>query len=109
MCFLMEATMTISRYRYGPKSTLRFFLALALFAALSSGVCQAQQAPGNIVRSPNSTEAWLTQEVAHQLLDVPWYSVCDDLEYQVSGTEVTLLGETSNPTLKTDAEKAVKL
>jgi hyperosmotically inducible protein len=39
---------------------------------------------------------------------LPWYSVFDNLEYKVDGSEVTLLGQVVNPTLKFDAENAVK-
>jgi hyperosmotically inducible periplasmic protein len=50
-------------------------------------------------------EDWLTQEVRHQLALLPFYSVFDNLEYKVDGSEVTLLGL---PTVKIDAENAVK-
>ena len=84
-------------------------LMLAAFAMLISGAGLAQEHPGNVVRSPNSGHAWLEQEVRHQLLNVPWYSIFDDLEFQVTGdNEVTLLGATANPALKKDAEDAVK-
>lgn len=76
--------------------------------ALISGACLAQESPSNVVRSPNSNQIWLAQEVRHQLLNVPWYSVFDNLAFQVNGSEVTLLGQTSNPTLKIDAVNAVK-
>jgi hyperosmotically inducible periplasmic protein len=51
----------------------------------------------------------ITQEVRHQLVMLPFYSVFDNLEYQVApdGT-VTLLGQVQDPTLKPDAERAVK-
>jgi hyperosmotically inducible protein len=39
---------------------------------------------------------------------LPYYSLFDDLEYQVSGDTVTLLGAVVNPTLKSDAENVVK-
>jgi hyperosmotically inducible protein len=46
--------------------------------------------------------------VRHQLLEVPWYSVFDNIEFKVTGSEVTLLGQTVNDTLMHDAESAVK-
>jgi hyperosmotically inducible periplasmic protein len=51
----------------------------------------------------------ITQEVRHQLVMLPFYSVFDNLEYKVApdGT-VTLLGQVLDPTLKPDAERAVK-
>ncbi len=39
---------------------------------------------------------------------VPWYTVFDILQYSVTGNDVTLTGEVTNPTLKSDAENAVK-
>src|SRR5580704_11096570 len=51
---------------------------------------------------------WLGTEVRHQLVTLPWYSVFDNLEYRVDGSEVTLLGQVVNPTLKIDAGNAVK-
>jgi hyperosmotically inducible protein len=81
---------------------------VAALTALISGLGSAQQYPGNVVRSPNSSEVWIAQEVRHQLLNVPWYTVFDNLAFQVNGSEVTLLGQTSNPTLKSDAGNAVK-
>jgi hyperosmotically inducible periplasmic protein len=90
------------------KLTLRFLLSVTALTALISGVCLAQEYPGNVVRSPQSEQVWLAQEVRHQLLNVPWYSIFDNLAFQVNGSEVTLLGQTTNPTLKIDAENAVK-
>jgi hyperosmotically inducible periplasmic protein len=51
---------------------------------------------------------WLTQEVRHQLVLLPFYSVFDNLEYKVDGSEVTLLGQVTQPVVKIDAENAVK-
>jgi len=48
----------------------------------------------------------LVREVRHQLL--PYYSVFDNPFYKVDGDKVTLLGQVVRPTLKTDAENAVK-
>ncbi|HEV2396720.1 MAG TPA: BON domain-containing protein [Candidatus Sulfotelmatobacter sp.] len=51
----------------------------------------------------------VTKEVRHELVMLPFYGVFDNLLYKVSldGT-VTLLGEVSRPTLKSDAERAVR-
>ena len=51
----------------------------------------------------------IVKEVHHELVMLPFYGVFDNLAYKVSpdGT-VTLLGEVSRPTLKSDAENAVK-
>src|SRR3954451_6458678 len=56
----------------------------------------------------DASEQRITKEVRHELVMLPYYSIFDDLEYQVSGNTVTLLGAVVNPTLKSDAENAVK-
>jgi hyperosmotically inducible protein len=50
----------------------------------------------------------LVKEVRHELVMLPYYSVFDNLSYRVDGAKVTLFGQVTRPTLKTDAEKAVK-
>jgi len=51
----------------------------------------------------------ITREVRHELVMLPYYGVFDNLAYQVAadGT-VTLVGQVVRPTLKSDAENAVK-
>jgi len=50
----------------------------------------------------------LVREVRHQLLLLPYYTVFDNLAFKVDGDHVTLEGQVTNPTLKHDAETAVK-
>ncbi len=50
----------------------------------------------------------LSKEVRHQLVMLPWYSVFDNLAYQVEGDKVILSGQVTRPVLKSDAETAVK-
>lgn len=54
------------------------------------------------------TQARLQKEVRHELLMLPWFGVFDNLEYQVDGDTVMLLGAVTRPTLKSDAENVVK-
>jgi len=51
----------------------------------------------------------IVKEVRHELVMLPFYGVFDNLAYKVDpdGT-VTLLGQVSRPTLKSDAENVVK-
>src|ERR1700758_2297014 len=58
--------------------------------------------------SPRALER-ITKEVRHELVMLPFYGVFDNLAYKVDpdGT-VELYGQVSRPTLKTDAERAVK-
>ncbi len=60
-------------------------------------VLMAADKPGNLVK-----------EVRHELVMLPYYGVFDDLAYRVDGDKVTLFGAVTQPTLKSDAEKAVK-
>lgn len=50
----------------------------------------------------------ITKEVRHELVMLPYYGVFDNLAYRVDGTKVTLFGQVTQPTLKSDAERAVK-
>jgi hyperosmotically inducible protein len=50
----------------------------------------------------------LLKEVRHQLVMLPYYSVFDNLTFSVDGDKVTLSGQVVRPTLKSDAESAVK-
>ena len=50
----------------------------------------------------------ITKEVHHELVMLPYYGVFDDLSYRVDGSTVTLFGQVTRPTLKSDAENVVK-
>ena len=50
----------------------------------------------------------MAKEVRHELVMLPYYGVFDNLEFKVDGTTVVLMGQVTRPTLKTDAERAVK-
>lgn len=53
-------------------------------------------------------EAKLIKQVRHELLMLPYFGVFDDLGFTVNGSTVTLLGEVTRPTLKSDAGNVVK-
>ena len=57
--------------------------------------------------SPRFQE-WLKREVRRKLVTLPFYSVFDNLAYQIQGSRVVLLGQVTRPSLKSDAEIAVK-
>jgi hyperosmotically inducible protein len=50
----------------------------------------------------------IAREVRHELVMLPYYGVFDNLAYRVDGSTVTLMGQVTRPTLKSDAENAVK-
>ncbi len=72
----------------------------------SSNNNSAQLAMRPAMQDPN--EQRIAKEVRHELVMLSYYSIFDDLEYQVNGDTVTLLGSVVNPTLKSDAEHSVK-
>ena len=57
--------------------------------------------------SPKSTVR-LQEAVRKELVMLPFYGVFDNLEYSIDGYTVNLMGQVTRPTLKSDAESAVK-
>ena len=50
----------------------------------------------------------IAREVRHQLVMLPYYGIFDDLGFTVNGSTVTLVGEVTRPTLKSDAGNVTK-
>jgi hyperosmotically inducible protein len=50
----------------------------------------------------------LARQVRHELVTLPYYSVFDNLAFRIDGSTVTLLGQVTQPTLKSSAENVVK-
>jgi len=50
----------------------------------------------------------IIREVRHELVMLPYYGVFDNLAYRVDGASVTLIGQVTRPTLKSDAANVVK-
>ena len=85
------------------KNRVRFgFALLALF------VCAAVITNASPAGQETKANQNLIREVRHQLLLLPYYTVFDNLAFKVDGDRVTLEGQVTNPTLKHDAEAAVK-
>ena len=55
-----------------------------------------------------AARAHIQREVMHELLMLPYFGVFDDIEFQVNGDAVVLMGSVTRPTLKSDAENAVR-
>src|SRR6266478_8603187 len=94
------------------------FLFVTLFAIATFGVAQ-NSAPSSMQRDPQAAPAQRDQpsarsqeriekEVRHELLMLPYLGVFDNLAYKVDGYNVTLVGQVTRPTLKSDAENVVK-
>jgi hyperosmotically inducible protein len=79
-----------------------FLVASLFFGALVSPASLPQKS-----QEPKTQKA-LIREVRHQLVMLPYYSVFDNLAYKVEGDKVILEGQVVRPTLKSDAEAAVK-
>jgi hyperosmotically inducible protein len=79
-------------------------LAILLFSATTLATAQ-NSAPQ---RNDKKLHENLVKEVRHQLLLLPYYSVFDNLLFKVEGDKVTLMGQVVRPSLKSDAENAVK-
>jgi hyperosmotically inducible protein len=67
-------------------------------------------APIVLVAQPPSSKGdqRIIREVRHELVMLPYYGVFDNLTYLVDGSKVTLSGQVTRPTLKSDAENVVK-
>ena len=90
---------------------LRALFVSLLLASISTAVTNpavAAAQENKNQRSEEKSRARLEKEVRHQLVMLPWYSVFDNLAFKVDGDKVTLIGQVTRPTLKSDAEAAVK-
>ena len=80
---------------------LRCMLAIALMVAAHAAGAQQREV------SPKAVER-IQKEVRHELVMLPFLTVFDNLAYKVDGYNVTLMGQVTNPVVKSDAESAVK-
>jgi hyperosmotically inducible protein len=83
-------------------------LFIVLLQTILGGALAAARQEAKARRVARNSDDYLKKEVRHELTMVPWYTVFDILQYRVSGNEVTLTGAVVNPTVKTDAENAIK-
>src|SRR6266852_1784426 len=79
------------------KMKLRTLILACTILALGSAVFGHQAAQP----SAAATER-ITREVRHELLMLPYFGVFDNIAYKVDGYNVTLLGQVSRPSLKSD-------
>lgn len=91
------------------KSTALAFLVIGaqMLAPSSFAAGKNQDHRDAFVRGP-ADESRIAREVRHELVMLPYYGIFDDLAYRVDGSTVTLLGQVTQPVLKSDAENAVK-
>lgn len=91
------------------KTTYRSILACSLFSAIVMATPLAHGQSSSVTPLSQTSLARINKEVRHELVMLPFYDVFDNLAYSVGqdGT-VTILGQVSRPTLKSDAENVVK-
>jgi len=81
-------------------ASLVVLLGLLVFSPLS-----VMGAAGQI---PAQSEQYIQRQVLHQLRMLPYYTIFDDLSFNVQGDTVVLSGQVTNPVLKSDAANVVK-
>jgi hyperosmotically inducible protein len=77
-------------------------LSIVLLGVNGAAVAENNQTPADL------EQARLENQVRHELVTLPFYNVFDNFEFKVEGDTVTLFGQVSRPTLKSDAEGVVK-
>lgn len=94
------------------RATTSMLVVLGLAGAVTQGAWGKTGKPNQ--ERLGTTRVWvpgeerIQREVLHQLRMLPNYSVFDNLSFRVQGNEVELMGQVVRPTLKSDAEGAVK-
>ncbi len=79
---------------------------VAAFAQADAKVKQPSTQSVAEVRSASYER--MVRQVRHELVMLPNYGVFDNFAYKVDGDTVTLMGEVTRPTLKSQAERVVK-
>jgi len=92
------------------QTSSKFWLVLAalLCAAAQPLRAQVPLARGASKIAAKPEEHSLAHDIRHQLLVLPYYSVFDYITFTLDGGKVTLTGQVVRPTLRADAEGAVK-
>ena len=77
-------------------------LVITLLSIATFGVAQDRD------QASAKAQERITREVRHELLMLPYFGVFDNIAYKVDGYTVTVLGQVTRPSLKSDAENVVK-
>ena len=94
--------------RAGNSTLVHAFFAVAVLAMVA-GLALPGPAFAASRDISKETSGRLAEKVRHQLVMLPYYSVFDNLQYEVSGDgTVVLSGEVVRPTLKSDAANVVR-
>ena len=91
------------------KNNFRSFMILGLAMVLGLSTAAYSQKLDHPQNRQERQTAALKEEVRHQLVMMPYFSVFDWLEAEVSPNGmVTLMGQVTQPTVKSDAEARIK-
>ena len=82
--------------------------AIVLILAAPSLCAQHPAAAKPATATPKAEESELSHEIRHQLFVLPYYSVFDYISFTLNAGKVTLTGYVLRPTLRANAEAAVK-
>lgn len=104
--------MSIVRALAAVKSRPKKLVGLSVAALLISTMLLAQSGQTSNQRQTLGKgvpeEQRIAREVRHEILMLPYYTLFDSIGYKVEDDKVTLFGQVTNPTLKSDAEGVVK-
>jgi hyperosmotically inducible protein len=92
---------------------MRSVLAISatLLLPLAFGLADQKQPHNDVFTAGPANENQLAKEIRHKLLTLPYYSIFDDLAFQLNGSVVTLQGACPPEPpwdIRSDAERAVK-
>src|SRR5580700_3321462 len=75
---------------------------VTLFSLATLGLAQDRDQPSS------KAEERIIKQVGHEIRMLPYFTAFDNIAYKVDGFNITLLGQVTTPTLKSDAGNAVK-
>lgn len=81
---------------------LRQIALMTLFLSVVVGLAQSDK------KFSPKAQARIAKEVRHQILMLPDFGTFDNLAFKLNGYDVTLFGQVTRPSLKSDAERVVK-
>ncbi len=83
----------------------KLFYASVVLLCLGS---MAAALPQSNQKFSSKAQARITKEVRHRILMLADFGTFDNIAFKLNGYDVTLIGQVTRPTLKSDAERVVK-
>jgi hyperosmotically inducible protein len=80
---------------------------LLMWRPFVAGVALLALLPWMTASAADSPLSRVEQQVRRELVTLPYYGVFDNLSFKVQGSQVTLMGQVTRPTLKSSAERVV--